>query len=25
MKITNLEAANQFVKREYRDGWKLSL
>jgi predicted dehydrogenase len=24
MKITNFEEANQFVKREYRDGWKLS-
>ena len=23
MKITNFEAANQFVKREYRAGWKL--
>jgi hypothetical protein len=23
MKITNFEAANQFVKREYREGWKL--
>lgn len=23
MKITNLEAANQFVTREYRSGWKL--
>jgi hypothetical protein len=23
MKITNFEAANQFVKREYRNGWKL--
>lgn len=23
MKITNFEEANQFVKREYRDGWKL--
>lgn len=22
MKITNFEEANQFVKREYRDGWK---
>jgi hypothetical protein len=21
MKITNFEAANQFVKREYRPGW----
>lgn len=25
MKITNFDEANQFVKREYRDGWKLSL
>ena len=24
MKITNFDEANQFVKREYRDGWKLS-
>jgi len=23
MKITNFEPANQFVKREYRNGWKL--
>lgn len=23
MRITNFEPANQFVKREYRDGWKL--
>jgi hypothetical protein len=23
MKITNFEEANQFVKREYRAGWKL--
>jgi hypothetical protein len=23
MKITNFEEANQFVKREYRDGWTL--
>ncbi|ULC59325.1 Gfo/Idh/MocA family oxidoreductase [Flaviramulus sp. BrNp1-15] len=23
MKITNFEPANQFVKREYREGWKL--
>ncbi len=23
MKVTNFEGANQFVKREYRDGWKL--
>ena len=23
MKITNFDAANQFVKREYRSGWKL--
>jgi predicted dehydrogenase len=25
MKITNFDEANQFVKREYREGWKLSL
>lgn len=25
MRITNFEAANQFVKREYRKGWSLSL
>lgn len=25
MKITNFEPANQFVKREYRPGWELSL
>ncbi len=25
MKITNFDEANQFVKREYRDGWKLEL
>ncbi len=25
MKITNLEQANQFVKREYRDGWSLGV
>lgn len=25
MRITNFDAANQFVKREYRDGWSLSL
>ncbi len=25
MKITNFDEANQFVKREYRDGWKLTL
>jgi hypothetical protein len=24
MKITNFEDANQFVKREYREGWKLA-
>jgi hypothetical protein len=24
MKITNFDDANQFVKREYRTGWKLS-
>ena len=23
MKITNLEAANQFVSREYRKGWEV--
>jgi hypothetical protein len=23
MKITNFDEANQFVKREYRQGWKL--
>ena len=23
MKITNLEEANQFVTREYREGWKI--
>jgi hypothetical protein len=23
MKITNFEGANQYVKREYRDGWSL--
>lgn len=25
MKITNFDEANQFVKREYRDGWKLGV
>ncbi|MBP9103661.1 MAG: Gfo/Idh/MocA family oxidoreductase [Chitinophagaceae bacterium] len=25
MKITNFDEANQFVKREYRDGWKFEL
>jgi len=25
MKITNFDEANQFVKREYRPGWELSL
>ncbi len=25
MKITNFDEANQFVKREYRDGWTLTL
>jgi hypothetical protein len=25
MKITNFDEANAFVKREYRDGWKLEL
>jgi predicted dehydrogenase len=24
MKITNFDEANQFVKREYRDGWKMA-
>ncbi|HEX4850808.1 MAG TPA: gfo/Idh/MocA family oxidoreductase, partial [Puia sp.] len=24
MKITNFDEANEFVKREYRDGWKMS-
>ena len=23
MKITNLDEANQFVSRQYREGWKL--
>jgi hypothetical protein len=23
MKITNFDEANEFVKREYREGWKL--
>lgn len=23
MKVTNLDAVNQFIKREYREGWKL--
>jgi hypothetical protein len=23
MKITNYDAANQFVSRQYREGWKL--
>jgi len=23
MKITNIEEANQFVTREYREGWKI--
>lgn len=23
MKVTNFEAANQYVKRDYRDGWKM--
>jgi len=23
MKITNFDEANQFVKREYREGWSL--
>jgi hypothetical protein len=25
MQITNFDPANQFVKREYREGWKLEL
>ena len=25
MKITNFDEANQFVRREYRDGWKLTM
>jgi hypothetical protein len=25
MKITNFDEANQFVKREYRQGWKLGV
>ncbi|MEO6734516.1 MAG: gfo/Idh/MocA family oxidoreductase, partial [Ferruginibacter sp.] len=25
MKITNFDEANQFVKRNYREGWKLGL
>ena len=25
MKITNFDEANQFVKRDYREGWKLTL
>ncbi len=25
MKVTNFDEANQFVKREYRDGWTLTL
>ena len=25
MKITNFDEANQFVKREYRDGWKITM
>jgi hypothetical protein len=24
MKVTNFDEANQFVKREYRDGWKMA-
>jgi hypothetical protein len=24
MKIKNLEAANQFVTRDYREGWELT-
>jgi len=25
MKVTNFEAANQFIKRQYRGNWKLEL
>jgi hypothetical protein len=25
MKITNFDEANQFVKRNYRDGWSLGV
>jgi hypothetical protein len=25
MKVTNFEPANQFVKRAYREGWKLGV
>jgi hypothetical protein len=25
MKITNFDEANQFVKREYREGWSLGV
>jgi hypothetical protein len=25
MKITNFDEANQYVKREYRDGWKITM
>jgi hypothetical protein len=25
MRITNFEQANQFVKREYREGWSLKI
>ena len=25
MKVTNFDEANQFVRREYRDGWKVEL
>jgi hypothetical protein len=25
MKITNFEEGNQFVKRQYRDGWSLGV
>jgi len=25
MKVTNFDEANQFVKREYRDGWTLGV
>ena len=25
MRVTNLDAANQFVKREYREGWKFGI
>ncbi len=25
MKVTNFDEANQFVKRQYRDGWELKV